>query len=313
MANFNFTFPIPTQEYKIEFDKSILFLGSCFSDEIGKQAKLCGLKSIANPFGTLFHPIAIGQSILDSLNETKSCKWVQKDDVFFHWGSSGKIHAYSQLELENKLIIEQELQKTELKLASHLFLTFGTAKGYRLKENKELVANCHKQHPSLFEIKVSKAHEIVDFWQPLIQQLKRLNPNLQLIFTVSPVRHLKDGIVENNRSKAELLLAVEILSEIENCSYFPSYEIVLDELRDYRFYNSDFSHPNELAISYVWERFSRTFFSEETRINSEKVRAIKIALNHKGLYEKSFKLQEHQLLTLQKKEKLNQEIKGIFW
>jgi hypothetical protein len=130
---------------------------------------------------------------------------------------------------------------------------------------------------------------------------------------VSPVRHLKDGIVENNRSKSNLLLAVESLSKEKKCSYFPSYEIVMDELRDYRFFKNDFAHPNELAIQYVWERFSHTFLTEETKKIAEQVRAIKIALNHKGMFTKSKKLAEHQVIILNRKAKLDVIVKGIYW
>lgn len=313
MTSFSFTFPIPTHSSKIEIGQKILFIGSCFSDEIGNQAQFHGLNATANPFGTLFHPLAIGQALLDTLNDVSTCDTVQKDDVFFHWGSSGKIHGYSAEELVEKVQMERKLLKEKLALSSHLFVTFGTAKGYRLRSSNQLVANCHKQHPSQFEVEITNSSEIVAFWEPIVRQLKELNPQLSIVFTVSPVRHLKDGIVENNRSKAQLLLAVEQLTQLENCSYFPSYEIVMDELRDYRFFKNDFAHPNELAINYVWERFSAVYFSEESQKLLSRIKAIKTALAHKGLYEKSIKLREHQRLTIEKQSQLNQEVKGIVW
>jgi len=313
MANFSFTFPISAHSTKIEIGQNILFIGSCFSDEIGNQAQLHGLNATANPFGTLFHPLAIGQALLDTLNDVSTCDTVQKDDVFFHWGSSGKIHGYSAEELVEKVQMERKLLKEKLALSSHLFITFGTAKGYRLRSSNQLVANCHKQLHSKFEVEITNSSEIVAFWEPIVRQLKELNPQLSIVFTVSPVRHLKDGIVENNRSKAQLLLAVEQLTKLENCSYFPSYEIVMDELRDYRFFKNDFAHPNELAINYVWERFSAVYFSEESQKLLSRIKAIKTALAHKGIYEKSIKLREHQRLTIEKQSQLNQEVKGIVW
>jgi len=311
--NFQFTFPIPESVNKINFGIPIIFIGSCFSDEIGNEATLSGLQSLSNPFGTLFHPFAIGQIILDSLNDEQTCEIVQQDDVYFHWGSAGKVHGYSEKEIKNSVNEIRNQLRSQLKQASHLFITFGTAKGYRLKSSQKIVANCHKQASSDFEITHSKSDEIVLFWKPILQQLREWNPDLEIVFTVSPVRHLKDGIIENNRLKAQLLLAAENLSKEVNCSYFPSFEIVMDELRDYRFFKNDFSHPNDLAIQYVWERFTQTFFIEKTRKQMDQVRAIKIALNHKGMYSKSNKLSEHQANTLNRKANLNSEIEGVCW
>jgi len=313
MANFSLTFPIPAHSPKIEIGKTLLFMGSCFSDEIGNQAQLHGLNATANPFGTLFHPFAIGQSLLDTINDVSTCHSVQNDDVFFHWGSSGKIHGYSKDELTEKVVVARKLLKAKLATATHLFITFGTAKGYVLKANNQLVANCHKQHPVLFDLAMTNSSAIVDFWEPIIQQLNQLNPHLSIILTVSPVRHLKDGIVENNRSKAHLLLAVETLAKLQNYNYFPSYEIVMDELRDYRFFKNDFAHPNELAIEYVWERFENTYLTESTNTSCNKIKAVKIALNHNPLYDKSKKLHEHQQVILERKKQLDIEIKGINW
>ncbi len=313
MNLFQFSFQIPSQEPKIEIGKSILFLGSCFSDEIGNQAQLHGLKAFSNTFGTLFHPFAIGQGIIDSLEENTVCEIIQQDDVFFHWGSSGKLFGYSKEELESNVIAERKNFKQLLQNVSHLFVTFGTAKGYIHKTSNQTVANCHKQHPSLFEIQNSNSTEIIQFWKPILEKLMAFNPTIQIVFTVSPVRHLKDGIIENNRSKAQLLLAVESLAKLQNCNYFPSYEIVMDELRDYRFFKNDFAHPNELAVEYVWQHFANTYLTESTVTTCNKIKAIKSALSHKPLYEKSKKLTEYQEKILERKKQLDKVIIGINW
>jgi hypothetical protein len=313
MNSFQFSFQIPSQEPKIEIGKSILFLGSCFSDEIGNQAQLHGLKAFSNPFGTLFHPFAIGQGIIDSLEENMVCEIIQQDDVFFHWGSSGKLFGYSKEELESNVIAERKNLKQLLQNASHLFVTFGTAKGYLHRTSNQLVANCHKQHSSLFKIQNSNSDEIIQFWKPILEKLMAFNPTIQIVFTVSPVRHLKDGIIENNRSKAQLVLAVESLAKLRNCNYFPSYEIVMDELRDYRFFKNDFSHPNELTVEYVWQRFANTYLNESTDTTCNKIKAIKSALSHKPLYEKSKKLTEHQEKIIERKKQLDKVIIGINW
>ena len=313
MNSFQFSFQIPSQDPKIEIGKSILFLGSCFSDEIGNQAQLHGLKAFSNPFGTLFHPFAIGQGIIDSIEEKTVCEIIQQEDVFFHWGSSGKLFGYSKEELESKIIAERKNMREYLQNASHLFVTFGTAKGYLHKTSNQLIANCHKQHPSLFEVQNSNSADIIQFWKPILEKLVVFNPTIQIVFTVSPVRHLKDGIVENNRSKAQLLLAVETLSKLQNCNYFPSYEIVMDELRDYRFFKNDFAHPNDIAINYIWERFSATFLTDKTTTICDKIKGIKIALNHKVLYQKSKKNADHKKMTIEKKDQLDRVITGISW
>jgi len=313
MNSFQFSFQIPSKEPKIEIGKYILFLGSCFSDEIGNQAQIHGLKASSNPFGTLFHPFAIGQGIIDSLEEKMVCEIIQQDDVFFHWGSSSKIHAYTKEELEYKVVEERRKVNEQLRNTSHLFVTFGTSKGYFHNIINQIVANCHKQHPSLFEIQNKNSAEIIEFWKPILEKLVAFNPSMQIIFTVSPVRHLKDGIIENNRSKSQLLLAVEALAKHKNCNYFPSYEIVMDELRDYRFFKNDFAHPNELAVEYVWQRFANTYLSENTKSICDRIKAVKIALNHKMLFENSKKAIEYQTVISERKKQLDSEIEGVYW
>jgi hypothetical protein len=192
-------------------------------------------------------------------------------------------------------------------------VTFGTAKGYLHRTSNQLVANCHKQHSSLFKIQNSNSDEIIQFWKPILEKLIAFNPTIQIVFTVSPVRHLKDGIIENNRSKAQLVLAVESLAKLRNCNYFPSYEIVMDELRDYRFFKNDFAHPNELAVEYVWQHFANTYLTESNVTTCNKIKAIKSALNHKPLYDKSKKLSEHQAIILERKKQLDKVIIGINW
>lgn len=298
---FNLSFDIPEFFHKIEYGKDILFLGSCFSDEMAIKAKLHGLKVDSNPFGTVFHPLAISRFIKETLTEASvSERIAQRNDLFFSWDASGSIFGLSENDLISKTQVARLSWKINLQKATHLFITFGTSWGYKSIENGLLVANCHKFPASDFEKVLSSQSEIVSDWKEVIGLLLEYNPNLNIIFTVSPVRHIKDGLIENNRSKAILLDALSALEKEKSCSYFPSFEIVIDELRDYRFFKIDHVHPNELAISYVWERFSKCYFSNETNEISQEVLKIRNEESHRSLTPSS-EAARHQLKKLKEK------------
>ena len=281
---FKLSFDIPEFSTKIEYGKNILFLGSCFSDEIAFKAKYQGFKVDSNPFGTIFHPLALSRFIKETIAEHAiSERIIQRNDLFFSWDASSSIVGFSRNELISNIQKARLDWKEKLLSATHLFVTFGTSWGYRLTENNLLVSNCHKFPASNFTKELSSQIDIVKEWKETITLLVELNPSLKVIFTVSPVRHIKDGLIENNRSKAILLDSIRILEKEMNCSYFPSYEIVIDELRDYRFFKIDHVHPNELAINYVWQRFSNCYFSNETIEISKEVLKIRNEEAHKSL------------------------------
>ena len=281
---FKLSFDIPEFSTKIEYGKNILFLGSCFSDEIAVKAKNQGFKVQSNPFGTIFHPLALSRFIKETLSaQVLSERIIQRNDLFFSWDASSSIVGFSPNELIANIQKARSDWKEKLLSATHLFVTFGTSWGYCLTENNLLVANCHKFPGTDFTKELSSQIDIVKEWKETITLLLELNPSLKIIFTVSPVRHNKDGLIENNRSKAILLDSIRILEKEMNCSYFPSYEIVIDELRDYRFFKIDHVHPNELAINYVWQRFSNCYFSNETIEISKEVLKIRNEEAHKSL------------------------------
>lgn len=281
---FKLTFDIPEFFTKIEYGKEILFLGSCFSDEISLKAKHQGFKVDSNPFGTIFHPLALSRFIKETLSElTKSERIIQQNDLFFSWDASSSLVGFSENELKLKAYQARFEWKEKLSTASHLFVTFGSSWGYRLKENNLMVANCHKFSGTNFTKELSSQNEIIIEWRETIALLLELNSSLQIVFTVSPVRHIKDGLIDNNRSKAILLDVVRVLEKETNCSYFPSYEIVMDELRDYRFFKTDHVHPNELAINYVWQLFSNCYFSNETMEIGREVLKIRREEAHRSL------------------------------
>lgn len=280
---------------KIVHEQPLLFLGSCFSDEISFRAKNAGFQVNANPFGTIFHPLALSRFINESILAI-DCeeRIIERNELFFSLDASSTIYASSSNELISELKQIRENWVLKLKAASHLFITFGTAWLYELTVDKTFVANCHKLPGSYFQKRLVLSDELVNHWKTTLDNIRRINPEIQVVFTVSPVRHAKDGLIENNQSKAQLIDAVRQLANLESSNYFPSYEIVIDELRDYRFYKKDRLHPSDEAIDYVWQRFEETFCTEETRTLSNEVRQLKSAMHHKSIHPESTETKAHK-------------------
>jgi len=267
---------IPKPPFTISHQDRLLLLGSCFADEMAGKLLANGFTVLANPFGALYNPASIAAMLLRCISE-RECKeiFVGTDGIWHSWMHHSRFSAETKDELQARVSKATQETAAFLRTASVLIVTFGTAIIYRLKENGMLVANCHKQPDSLFQRERLTAYDIVDQWQMLLQLLHAVNPDLKLIFTVSPIRHKRDGLHVNQISKGILLQAVEEMvngnMEIVNSkwsnskyNYFPSYEIMLDELRDYRFYADDMVHPSPLAVEYIWQRFQQTYFSPQT-------------------------------------------------
>lgn len=284
---FQLNFKVPDLHPKISFSDKIIFLGSCFSDEMSLTAKQHGFQVVSNPFGTLFHPLALAQNILDSLHGNEEVNIAQNNDIYFDYNCSGKIYAMSESELKKKVVAIRNEFKNDLKHTSYLFVTFGTAYAYYLNENQQVVGNCHKQPAQSFTKQLSTIEEIVSSWNEVLEEIKRFNPKIQICFTVSPVRHIKDGLHENNLSKSILLLAINQLQSARNLSYFPSYELVNDVLRDYRFFKEDLTHPNQQSIQFVWTQFMESFLTVQLKETALKVNEIKSAANHRIQYPES--------------------------
>ena len=279
--------PIPPGEPEIDHASHILLLGSCFVENIGKKLEYYKFQSLQNPFGILFHPAAIAAFLEDVLQE----KAFSETDVFQHnerWHSFSAHSALSRINREELLSeLNSAVGKTGafLKEASHVIITLGTAWGYKLKSSGKTVANCHKVPQREFE---KQLLEVDAELERCIRIIRQLNPEACIIFTVSPVRHLKDGFVENQQSKARLISAVhKAVSREERARYFPSYEIMMDELRDYRFYAEDMVHPSQVAVDYIWLRFSETYTTAETRKLMEEVEQIRRRLAHRPFNEDS--------------------------
>lgn len=284
-------------ERKINFGDKITLLGSCFSDEMAVQLKLSGFEVESNPFGTIFHPTALANLILKDEFESSI---IQRDNLFFSWVSSGVIYDVTKQNLLKKLNTIQVNLFESIKNSQFLFITFGTSFAYENDEYGTVVANCHKIPNSSFIKVLSSVGEMLQDWELSLERIYALNPMIQVVFTVSPVRHIKDGLIENNRSKARLIELTNRLSEMTNALYFPSYEFVIDVLRDYRFYKEDLIHPNNQAVKFVYNQLEDVFMSNETKLLSDQVRKLRLLKSHKTLHPESLKTTEFELSTKQK-------------
>jgi hypothetical protein len=273
-------FDIPTSTDQFTFGERILFLGSCFSDEMANRAVYSGFSCESNPLGTIFHPEPMYRFLENVLKQETDCNLLSRDGCWFCWDASTSLSGSSSPELKETIQRIYADWFTYLKKSRMLFVTFGTAWGYHRKGDLKVVANCHKQPSTLFEKRMSHSHEICEKWVPLIEKLKTLNPELVVVFTVSPVRHIRDGLVENNRSKAVLHDAVRALCEQTGAGYFPSYEILIDQLREYRFYKSDRVHPSEEAVLIIWQKFLNCYTDLETNSKVKLIEAFRKFSSH---------------------------------
>lgn len=250
---------------KIAYNDKILLLGSCFADNIGAKFGEYYFQTIVNPYGTLYNPASIAKAISGIGNGVSDIGIVEHNGL---WHSLSHHSSFSRADKED-LVRACEQSKVQLRealqQASIMIITFGTAWVYEYED--KVVANCHKLPANRFVRRRMTVDEIVEIWQPILAAM----PNKHWIFTVSPIRHVKDGLHENQISKAILLQAVDRLtakqldSPIGGLSYFPSYEIMLDELRDYRFYAEDMVHPSQVAVDYIWQRFVDTYMTADTQ------------------------------------------------
>ncbi len=271
-------------DFKISYKTKMMFIGSCFTENIGRKLEEQKFDIKVNPFGIVYNPISVSDE-LDMISEEKY--FTDKDlinyDGYFHsLYHHGKFSGRDKSDvLEN---INNEINKSHkfLKETDVIFLTFGTSWVYEYIERKQIAANCHKIPSNYFNKRLLSVNEIFLHFKKTIKKLRKINSDLKIFFSVSPVRHLKDGFSENFLSKSILRVAIEKLSVFfSEIYYFPSYEILTDDLRDYRFYDKDLVHPNETASDYIYDFFGKTFFSGDTIKISEKIKKILKAKNHR--------------------------------
>ena len=288
--NFYLNTPTIKSDVNLSHQEAILLLGSCFTENIGEKLIQAKFNCKVNPFGIIYNPI----SIANSLNKiVTNFKYSEQDlsihnDKYFSFAHHGSFSSFNQTECLDKInneitCVNQHVQKTKT-----IAITIGTAWVYETVEAKKLVANCHKLPSKNFTKRLLTVDEILNAWTPIIEQLKHIN----FIFTVSPVRHISDGLRENNISKSVLHLAIhQLVNNHLNCHYFGAYEMVIDELRDYRFYKEDMIHPTNQAIDYVWEKFAVTYFNKETTLLNQRIEKLQQATNHRPF---NFESESHQ-------------------
>jgi len=275
--------PLTPSDNPIDYQSKLVLLGSCFVENIGAKLAYFKFQQFQNPFGILFHPLAIENLIQRAIAR----KMYQQSEIFEQDGIWRCFDAHSELrsassdELLRLLNLRLEETKKSLETSSHIIITLGTAWVYEHQTSGKIVANCHKVSQKQFTKKLLSLGEIEGSLDHILKLIQKVNPKAQIIFTISPVRHLKDGFVKNQRSKAQLITALHQIINGHNVPYFPSYEIMMDELRDYRFYGKDMVHPNELAVDYIWERFKWVWISKKIYPVMHEVDAVQKGLLHR--------------------------------
>ncbi|MCP9612560.1 GSCFA domain-containing protein [Coprobacter tertius] len=309
--DFSTVIPLSRSIVPVTYHQQLLLFGSCFTEHIGERLLLSKFNADVNPFGIQYNPLSIERALTIMLDT----KVFTPDDLFQDgrlWHSRMHHSLFSHTDKNECLhrINERIIKASdELKTSAWLMVTWGSSYVYRLKSTGEVVSNCHKQPASDFVRERVTPSEIVERWSSLINRLISRNSGLKILFTVSPVRHLKDGMHENQLSKAVLLLAADELcrSYPGVCFYFPSYEIMNDELRDYRFYNEDMIHPSPVAVSYIWERFTDVFFNEETRAVYDEWSKLSRSLRHRPLTPDKIAYKDFVMQNLLKLERFSEK------
>lgn len=286
----NFTTKVPINKYQnpIDYNSKIISIGSCFAENMGEKFEYFKFQNCVNPFGIIFNPISIENLINRAVNKIE----FTEKDIFFHNDLWHCYEVHSILSDTSSELILQNLNRvlhlfrTQIIEASHFILTYGTSWVYRLQQAQpdslSIVANCHKVPQNQFDKEILSVEIIEKSIENSINLIQKINPNCNFIFTISPVRHIKDGFVENQRSKAHLITALQsAICNLQSAIYFPSYEIMMDELRDYRFYADDMLHPSQLAIDYIWIKFFENYVSESEFGLMNQVCEIQRALKHR--------------------------------
>lgn len=289
---------------KIATSDTIVSIGSCFAENIGKKLSNGMLQSYTNPYGTAYNPASINKQILRIIN-LEPCS---KDEIISEGNHCVSTQTHSIIQAPNAdllaKIIDNKTKEAHniLSKAKYIIITLGTSWIYKLNTNNTIVANCHKLPSSYFKRERLSFDEISNILINTIEKLRQFNPNINIIFTISPIRHLKDTAHGNQLSKAELLLAIDKIKKTNNIDYFPAYEIMMDELRDYRFYADDMIHPSDVAIDYIFEQFSKSYISDDCKKFISEGQKITSALQHRpiGDIKQYYQFIESTLLKAQK-------------
>ncbi|MCI0750678.1 MAG: GSCFA domain-containing protein [Flammeovirgaceae bacterium] len=293
--------------HKISLSDSIVTVGSCFSDTIGLQLRDYKFNVQANPFGTIYNPLSIHKLLYLAIhNELPAVHtYLKRDEISFNYDFHSEFSAPSQPELQKRIANTIGYVHHQLTHAQWILITYGTAWVYHRNDTGEVVANCHKIPASQFTKKLLSQESVVEDFKKLHETIKSVNPQAQVIITLSPVRHLKDTLELNAVSKSILRSAIhQIAQEFNSANYFPAYEILLDDLRDYRYYKSDLLHPSDVAEEYIWQKFMDCYFDEGTRKFISSWKQIRAALSHKPFHPQTASHQRFLKVTLKQVEEL---------
>jgi len=285
----------------------ILTQGSCFADAIGDRLQAHKIRAAINPFGVIYNPESIHKVLGYSVfNEPlPEHTYLQQREVHLNYNFHSEFSALTKEELTSRLTNTIGSTHYFLKDAEWLVLTYGTAWVYHRNETGEIVANCHKLPASTFTKKLMTVDAVLTSFKDLFYQLKKFNPGIKIILTVSPVRHIRDTLEHNSVSKAVLRLACDqISSQYDDVEYFPAYEMMIDDLRDYRFYKADMIHPTTEAEDYIWEKFMERYFSAKLKEFVKEWKVVSSALNHKPFHAQTSAHQQFLKDTLRKLEDL---------
>ena len=312
--NFFTKIDIPAANFKIDYTSHLAFFGSCFADNISALFAERKFNVLANPFGTVYNPVSLAgqiKAIADGkvFGEEDVFQDTRCDGLWHCWDAHSSLSGATKEECIGKLNAAATQARDFLKKASVIFITLGSAFVYSLNGN--VVANCHRQDPRQFERRLISVNEAAEAIQGIVALLRQINRDIRIVFTVSPIRHLGDGAHGNNLSKATVLLAINKALDEANAAYFPSYEIVMDELRDYRFYADDMIHLSKTAEDYIFERMVDTYCSEKTRADIASVEKFLKMANHRIQDESSPATQELKKKLAAQALELEKQIPGL--
>lgn len=293
---FRYEFAIKKLPQPITHQQKLLLMGSCFTENIGEKLDRYKFNTLQNPHGILFNPVSVAEAITDYIENTN---YTSKDLFFLNeawhsWKHHSRFSGFTPEEAMQKINASIKGAHHFLKETDYLLITLGSAWTYVLTEDAlsakkgQVAANNHKAPSAWFQRRLMTAEDVLRVLDNAIHRLFHFNQKLKILFTISPVRHLREGVIENNRSKAVLIQAVHhLVDKFERLYYFPAYELVIDDLRDYRFYAEDLVHPNYFATQYVWEKMVEACMDEKTKALLEKIHSINLAYQHKPFNEKS--------------------------
>ncbi len=288
-TNYMFRTEIPPVKarFNVDLNTGILSMGSCFANDMGQRLSAHKFRATTNPGGILFNPLSLFQLIETSVNDLlpPSSTFLEHEGIHMNHLFHSEVYGSTKATLDERITEVKKQVKEAIEKADLIILTFGTAWVYELKAGNILVANCHKVPQSHFEKRLLSVDEIVSRFTRIREMIKGFNPGARFLLTVSPVRHVKDTMPLNNVSKSVLRLAChQIREQFEEVDYFPSYELMLDDLRDYRFYKKDMLHPNEQAIDYIWQKFTTSFFSSAAQAFTWEWSKLRAAMQHKAFH-----------------------------